>query len=46
VILTPGSAFGTRGSNHVRISYAANFDLLRQAIAIMREINEIPPGSI
>ena len=38
VIVTPGSAFGTRGRNHVRISYAANFNLLRQAIAIMSEI--------
>ena len=41
VIVTPGSAFGTRGRNHVRISYAANFNLIRQAVAIMREISEI-----
>ncbi len=38
VIVTPGSAFGARGLNHVRISYAANLNALRQAVAIIRAI--------
>ncbi len=37
VIITPGSAFGSRGRNHVRISYAANIDMLRRAIAIIQD---------
>lgn len=38
VIVTPGSAFGTMGKNHVRISYAASFDDLKRAFAIMNEV--------
>ena len=38
VIVTPGSAFGTMGKNHVRISYAASFDDLKRAFAIMKEV--------
>nr|QNO50722.1 aromatic-amino-acid aminotransferase 2 [Methanosarcinales archaeon ANME-1 ERB6] len=38
VIVTPGSAFGTMGTNHVRISYAASFDDLKRAFAIMKEV--------
>ncbi len=38
VIVTPGSAFGTMGKNHVRISYAASFDILKRAFAIMNEV--------
>jgi len=38
VIVTPGSAFGTVGKNHVRISYAASFDDLKRAFAIIKEV--------
>lgn len=38
VIVTPGSAFGTMGKNHVRISYAASFDDLKRAFAILKEV--------
>lgn len=38
VIVTPGSAFGRRGRNHVRISYAASFDDLKRAFEIMKEV--------
>jgi len=38
VIVTPGSAFGRRGRNHVRISYAASFDDLKRAFEIMKAV--------
>ncbi len=38
VVVTPGSAFGYRGRNHVRISYAANIEMLRQAIAVIQGV--------
>ncbi|NQE05283.1 Aromatic-amino-acid aminotransferase 2 [ANME-1 cluster archaeon GoMg1] len=38
VIVTPGSAFGTMGKNHVRISYAASFDDLKRAFEIIKEV--------
>ncbi len=38
VIVTPGSAFGTCGRDHVRISYAANINMLRQAMAVIRDL--------
>ncbi len=38
VIVTPGSAFGTMGKNHVRISYAASFDDLKRAFEILKEV--------
>jgi len=38
VIVTPGSAFGTMGKNHVRISYAASFDNLKRAFEILKEV--------
>ncbi|HJH25857.1 MAG TPA: aspartate aminotransferase [Methanophagales archaeon] len=38
VIVTPGSAFGTVGKNHVRISYAASFDDLKRAFEIIKEV--------
>jgi len=38
VITVPGSAFGPRGKEHIRISYAASDDSIRTAIERMREI--------
>ncbi len=37
VIVTPGSAFGSRGQGHVRISYATSFDNLKHAFELMKE---------
>ena len=39
LIVTPGSAFGSLGKNHVRISYATSFENLRRAFEIMKECN-------
>ncbi len=39
VIVTPGSAFGSRGQGHVRISYATSFDNLKHAFELMKECN-------
>jgi len=38
IIVTPGSAFGSRGKNHVRISYATSFENLKRAFEIMKEM--------
>ncbi|HEX59351.1 MAG TPA: pyridoxal phosphate-dependent aminotransferase [Methanomicrobia archaeon] len=38
VIVTPGSAFGKYGKNHVRISYAASLEDLKEAFARMEDI--------
>lgn len=38
IIVTPGSAFGSRGKNHVRISYATSFENLKRAFEIMKEV--------
>nr|CBH36955.1 probable aspartate aminotransferase [uncultured archaeon] len=38
VIVTSGSTFGSRGKNHVRISYAASFANLKYAFEIMKGI--------
>jgi len=38
IIVTPGSAFGTRGKDHVRISYATNMANLRRAFELMKDI--------
>ena len=35
IIVTPGSAFGSRGKNHVRISYATSFENLKRAFEII-----------
>ena len=42
VAIVPGSAFGESGEGHVRISYAASMDNLKEAMKRLREyINEI-----
>ncbi|MCK4476530.1 MAG: pyridoxal phosphate-dependent aminotransferase [Methanophagales archaeon] len=38
IIVTPGSAFGSLGRNHVRISYATSFEKLKRAFKIMNEV--------
>jgi aspartate aminotransferase len=38
VIVTSGSTFGSRGKNHVRISYATSLDNLKPAFEIMKGI--------
>ncbi len=38
IIVTPGSAFGSLGRNHVRISYATSFENLKRAFQIMKEV--------
>ena len=38
VIVTPGSAFGSLGKNHVRISYATSFEKLMRAFEIMKGV--------
>ena len=38
IIVTPGSAFGSLGKNHVRISYATSFENLKRAFQIMKEV--------
>jgi aspartate aminotransferase len=38
IIVTPGSAFGSLGKNHVRISYATSFENLKRAFEIMKEV--------
>ncbi len=38
IIVTPGSAFGSLGRNHVRISYATSFENLKRAFEIMKEV--------
>ena len=38
VIVTPGSAFGTMGKNHVRISYAVFFVEKKRPFAIMKDV--------
>jgi aspartate aminotransferase len=35
IIVTPGSAFGSLGKNHVRISYATSFENLKRAFEII-----------
>jgi aspartate aminotransferase len=37
VIVIPGSAFGQNGKNHIRISFAQNFEVLQKAITIIVE---------
>ncbi|WP_048815717.1 pyridoxal phosphate-dependent aminotransferase [Methanosalsum zhilinae] len=37
VIVVPGSAFGSNGSGHIRISYAASMDDIKQALDIMEK---------
>ncbi len=37
IIVTPGSAFGSRGKNHVRISYATSFEKLKRAFELMKK---------
>ncbi len=38
VIVTAGSTFGSRGKNHVRISYATSLANLKHAFDIMKGI--------
>jgi aspartate aminotransferase len=38
IIVTPGSAFGSLGKNHVRISYALRFEKLKHAFEIMKDV--------
>ncbi len=38
VIVTPGSAFGEKGKGHLRISYAASEENLREALGIMEKV--------
>ncbi|RZN36817.1 MAG: pyridoxal phosphate-dependent aminotransferase [Methanophagales archaeon ANME-1-THS] len=38
IIVTPGSAFGSLGKQHVRISYATRFENLERAFAIMKDV--------
>jgi len=38
IIVTPGSAFGSLGKNHVRISYATSMDNLKKAFSAMKEV--------
>lgn len=38
IIVTPGSAFGSLGKHHVRISYAARFEKLQRAFEIMKDV--------
>lgn len=38
VIVTPGSTFGSRGKQHVRISYATRLEHLQRAFEIMKEV--------
>jgi aspartate aminotransferase len=38
IIVTPGSAFGSLGKHHVRISYATSFGQLERAFAIMKDV--------
>jgi len=38
VITTPGTAFGRRGSEHIRFSYATTQENIQKAVSIMREI--------
>ena len=35
IIVTPGSTFGSRGKNHVRISYATSFEKLKRAFELI-----------
>ncbi len=38
IIVTPGSAFGSRGKDHVRISYATSFENLSRAFELMKDM--------
>jgi aminotransferase len=40
VALVPGNAFGSKCSDHVRISYASSYDNLREAVARMKRYLE------
>ena len=35
IVVTPGSTFGSRGKNHVRISYAVSFEKLKRAFELI-----------
>lgn len=37
VVVTPGSAFGSRGKDHVRISYAASLEVLKRAFEVIQD---------
>ncbi|WNY27035.1 pyridoxal phosphate-dependent aminotransferase [Methanolapillus ohkumae] len=38
VVVTPGTAFGTRGKDHIRISYAASMEDIKKALTIMEKV--------
>ncbi|MHC1636448.1 MAG: pyridoxal phosphate-dependent aminotransferase [Candidatus Methanospirareceae archaeon] len=38
IIVTPGSAFGEFGKNHIRLSYATSMEKLREAFKIMERV--------
>lgn len=40
VALVPGNAFGSRCSDHIRISYASSYDNLREAVARIKKYME------
>ncbi|NOZ58719.1 MAG: pyridoxal phosphate-dependent aminotransferase [Euryarchaeota archaeon] len=45
VAVTPGSAFGTRGEGHLRISYAASFEAIAEGMDRMEAVlEEYPEG--
>jgi len=40
VITVPGSSFGERGKNHIRISFSASVENIKKGIAIMKNVIE------
>lgn len=40
VVVTPGSAFGAQGENHIRLSFAADDETIREGIARIRQFAE------
>lgn len=38
VVVTPGTAFGSNGKDHIRISYAASMENIEKALEIMRKV--------
>ena len=40
VLTIPGMAFGKRGDNHIRLSFAMDFDVLKEALKRMKELIE------
>jgi len=38
VVVTPGTAFGSNGDNHIRISYASSMENIKKALEVMGKV--------